>query len=406
MKLAELHKVYKKNLYIEDIDRIDVVLAVVISRKGKDKIPLWLFIVGPSGDHKTEQIKALINPKNTYLLTQITENTFVSGRGRGENDLAPKLDGKTILTPDMASLLHIHPKSKALIWAQMRDLYDGIAGKDTGMGPRDKYTNLFINWIGGSTPAIDNQILIHQTLGTRELIYRTKKIDNKSKLAEYITKNIKRKKEMRSDLKNVTSKFLNDIKFRDINISKSEHNIIRLLACYVCYMRAQGQFDEIGELLGDISVELPTRILEQFLKLFICLRNLDKDYSSDRALKILRYVMVSSVIPNRVKIMDFYFSNKDKEFSINSLSEILKVGRRIVYRELNALWNMGLLNRKTMTSFNREYYFFSLNRNHSFIKEYEKFFNHIHLSPDEKVIKNERRLRNKNGSIRTKEIRE
>ena len=43
----------------------------------------------------------------------------------------------------------------------------------SGMGSRSQYEGLKVTLMAGSTPAIDGQILVHQDLGTRELIYRT-----------------------------------------------------------------------------------------------------------------------------------------------------------------------------------------------------------------------------------------
>ena len=77
VKLKDVHEAYKKNLYVEDTKRIDVVLATALSQK-IEGIPLWLFLVGASGDMKTLQLMALQN-EDTYILHNLTSKTLVNG---------------------------------------------------------------------------------------------------------------------------------------------------------------------------------------------------------------------------------------------------------------------------------------------------------------------------------------
>ena len=52
--LSDLYLIYKKWLYLEDTKRIDIVLATYMTNQ-LEGTPIWLMLVGNSGDGKTEQ---------------------------------------------------------------------------------------------------------------------------------------------------------------------------------------------------------------------------------------------------------------------------------------------------------------------------------------------------------------
>jgi len=103
--------------------------------------------------------------------------------------LAPKLDEKFVIITDFAQILSLPPGDRAEIYAQLRDLYDGYAGKTSGMGGNSKYSGLKVTLLACSTPAVDSRILVNQNLGTRELIYRTTCSKNKDLLMDKCLKN-------------------------------------------------------------------------------------------------------------------------------------------------------------------------------------------------------------------------
>jgi len=374
--LEMVHEVYKKWLYIEDLGRVDVLLAVALSRTQKG-VPLWLFLVGASGDMKSEQINALTNPDHTFQLNQLTSKTLVSGNPLVK-DLAPELNGKLILTNDMAAMLELRSEEKAEIWAQLRDLYDGIAGKCSGTGKISRYTDIFVTWIAGSTPHIDHQILIHQTLGTRELIYRTKEKEEILKLMQRIMENSEKLEMMRAELKYITGTFLRNKEYKDREINEQVMEKLFKWSEYVCYMRAMAESDAFsGELLRDVTPEMPTRILQQLTRLYKSLMSLEDNYTDERALKIIEHVAKSSIFPIRVKVLDYLIKNP-YEHTLSNVAKYLKIGKKTTYRELNILWNMNLIFRREEEVFfgmnkdiktEKEIYYFSINSNHPFIQK-------------------------------------
>ena len=341
--LVKLHERYKELLYIEDTKRIDVVLAVALSQK-MEGIPLWLILVGASGDMKSDQLSALKN-FNSFILHNITSKTLVNGYPDKEKhpDLAPLLHKKIILIFDMAQILKLAPVEKAELWGQLRGLYDGCAGKVSGMGSQARYEGLKVTLIAGSTPAIDGQILIHQDLGTRELIYRTKGNKNKEKVMEKCFENEEFEEKIKKELTEITTDFLQKTEIRREYIPKNVLDEIKKMAIYLSFMRAPAEYDSFtNEIRNDIYPEEPTRIAKQLKRLFICLMSLSDDYPQDRALEVLWEICKSSGFPLRMKIFD-YLTSCNTELTTSYIADEIHIGKSTAKRELGALWNMGFM---------------------------------------------------------------
>lgn len=369
--LEQLHNKYKELLYIEDTKRIDVVLATALSRK-MEGIPLWLILVGASGDMKSVQLNA-IEDENVMVLHNLTSKTIVNGYADKLKfpDLAPEMDKKLIIIPDMAQILKLPPNEKAELWGQLRDLYDGLAGKLSGMGSRSKYKDLHITLLAGSTPAIDGQILVHQDLGTRELIYRTEGNKNKNDVMWKCFKNESEEKSIKEELKNITTSFIRNREIKREDISKEILEEIMNIAGYVTYMRASAEIDQYTNTLrNDVYPEEPTRISKQLKRMYICLKSLSDNYPEKKALEILWKIGKSSAFPLRIKIFE-YLLNNINEFSTSQIAEKLHIGKSTAQRELSVLWNMNLVDcRKQETNYPDKFYdYWKINKKHEFIQK-------------------------------------
>lgn len=377
--LQDLYIVYKKWLYLEDTKRIDIVLATYLTQY-LDGTPIWLIIVGNSGDGKTEQIMALNKCDNFKILHNLTSKTLVSGNPK-VNDLAPELNNKVVIIPDMAQLLQLSPQEKGELWGQLRDLYDGFAGKNSGAGKRANYDKLRITLIGCSTPKIDSQILVHQDLGTRELIYRTEDITDDFTLMKFAMRNETEEKKMRQEMCDITFNFLKDKRIIQRELEESELEELQNIALFIAQSRATAEYDSYtNELRNFVYPERPTRVVKQLKRIYMALLSLEQDYSKNRAFEILWHLAKSCAFPLRISIFehfvrDFISKNHIEEFSTSKVANTLLIGKRSAQRELFILWNMGIIHKRDAEEGNRwqitEYW--RLNVTNKFIESYLKF---------------------------------
>jgi hypothetical protein len=378
--LEQLHDIYKENLYIEDDKRIDVVLATALSNK-LSGIPIWLIIVGASGDMKSVQLNA-IRGENVALVHNLTSKTLVNGF-KDKNkfpDLAPALDGKIVIIPDMAQILKLPPNEKGELWGQLRDLYDGYAGKNSGMGSTAQYKDLKITLIAGSTPAIDSQILVHQDLGTRELIYRTKGNKEKEKVMQKCFLNEETEKEITERLEKATYNFLNNREIKRTAPSSEIEKELMKIATFIMNMRATAEFDSYtNELRNYVYPEEPTRICKQLKRLYVCLKALADDYSDEKALKILWHIGRSSAFPIRTDIFEHLFDGN--EHSTSAIAEALYIGKSSTKRECAVLEALGLITcrREPTNHPERTYDYWKINLNNPFVSS-------LNINPSMNVI--------------------
>ena len=320
---------------------------------------------------KSAQLNAIRND-DVYVLHNLTSKTLVNGyKNKKEHpDLAPALDGKIIIIPDMAQILKLPPSEKAELWGQLRDLYDGYAGKASGQGSTAKYENLKITLLAGSTPAIDGQILVHQDLGTRELIYRTKGNTNKKKVMDKCLENEEFEDKIKNELRRITLSFIENTKIKRTHIREEILEKIKRIAIYISYMRATAEVEQVSrEIRNDVYPEEPTRIVKQLKRLYVCLMSLSDDYPEERAMEILWEVAKSSSFPFRVKLHKF-LSKQETELTTSKIAEMLKMGKGTAKRELYIFWNMGLVNlRKEPTTYPDKYIdYWIINKDHKFNK--------------------------------------
>jgi len=372
--LEEVYKIYKKYFHIEDMKRIDIVLAVALSRKLKG-IPIWLLLVGPSGDMKSVQLNS-IEDDETIILHNLTSKTLVNGyRDKIKfPDLAPELDNKLVIIPDMAQILKLPPNEKGELWGQLRDLYDGLAGKMSGQGSRARYENLKVTLLAGSTPAIDGQILVHQDLGTRELIYRTKGSVRKKEVMKKCFENEEFEEKIKQELRKKTSEFLKETFIVRDFLKPQIIKELMDISIYITYMRSSAEFDSYtNELRNKVYPEEPTRIAKQMKRLYICLTNLSNDYPEERAIEILWHIAKSSAFPLRIKLFEHLLKNNNLEYSTSELSNLLHIGKSTVKREIGVLWNLNLVScrKETINSMypDRTYDYWKICKENKFIKK-------------------------------------
>lgn len=365
ISLTDLHEKYKELFYMEDTKRIDVVLAAALSSKIEGETPIWLILVGASGDMKSVQLNAL-KGFNTHFIQKITSKTLVNGFRDKEKfpDLAPVLNGKVIVIRDMASILKLNPVEKGEIWGQLRDLYDGFAGTCSGMGTDVKYEGIRTTLIAGSTPAIDGQILIHQDLGTRELLYRTSGNIQKDRAMDRCMDNEENEYAISKEINEITLRFLSKASIKRDVLSIDVKNELKHAAKYLAIMRASADIDSYEKSLrSDVTPEEPTRIIKQLKKIYVCLMSLAEDYPEKRALEIIWNLVKSSSNQNRMSLIDNFLKHPTQEFSTSDLAEILKKGKGTIQIETAILWNLGVIEcRQQETSYpDKFYYYWRLN---------------------------------------------
>lgn len=211
-RLSDVYSEFKRWLYLDSVDGIDIMLATAISQQ-IDGEPVWMFLVGPPGSAKTETLSTLSWIDNIYMTSSVTPHSLISGAAWKDNadpSLIPKLNGKVMVIKDFTSILSMRDNEKDEIFGILRDAYDGKCGKEFGNGVVRRYESRF-TVLAAVTPSIYALSSSHTALGERflkfgigdNLVHR-----DEDAIIERAISNINQETTMRDDLADVVHAFV------------------------------------------------------------------------------------------------------------------------------------------------------------------------------------------------------
>jgi len=346
--LEYVYSVVDTYLFLQDKKRIDVLLAVVLSNQIHTD-PVWLYLVGNSGDGKSATVRAMEALKNTIRVDSITKYTLASGK-KGANDLGKKLANKStlLLFPDLASMTSLNKDDKSRIWAQFRNLYDGFITRMTGNDVEVCYENCHVTMLACTTPVIRDEVLIHAQLGTRELMYDTDAQNNHTReKLKMAWENTNLKKEMEQALSYAMCNFIEHTTVDpDINITQEMYEFIVNEAIRLSSLRVYAIPDRrTGELNNLPAPEVPTRLIHQFRTLYVCLKSLSEDYTDKLCMEIITHVVNSSGNKTRYRIMETMRKN-DKWWTRPEMALYMRLGTYAVTVQLEHLYALHYIHKE------------------------------------------------------------
>lgn len=349
--LEDVYKKLRKWLFIDDTYRIDLTLAVALSNKAKDSKPIWIFIIGRSGDGKSELTMGFKNYPDTIILDRITSNTLATGKthkNKKLHDLGEDLQNGShiIIFSDLACLKSVNKDEKNEIWGQLRELYDGRINKRTGNDTMCMYDNCHVTLLACSTPDIRDEYSIHNQLGTRELCYEIEgNIESNDEKMLRAISHLGSEAEMKKDIAEIMQSY---IAAKNFTMHKPSNELTLWLfeKCKeLSVMRATARFESrTGELSGNVTWEVPTRLIQQFMLLYASFKSLSIDYPEDRFKHIVNNLILSSGELIRQRLYRFFRDNSG-QYCLDDLAEIHPHGRITIKRQCEVLAALKVLKR-------------------------------------------------------------
>ena len=167
----DVKNAYREVFYLEDDSVLDLLMATVIATYMKSN-SIWLLIVGPPSGGKSELINSFFKVPFVHEVSDMTENTFLSGMNSiKEASLLKKIGNLGCLAmKDFTSLISMRSEKREVIMAQMRHIFDGHFEKKTGNGQNPSWIGK-MNFIGGVTEAIYNVEDESSSMGRRNIHY-------------------------------------------------------------------------------------------------------------------------------------------------------------------------------------------------------------------------------------------
>jgi len=349
--LQRIKDVAHSFLMLEDDNFIDAVLAAVLSIK-LNADPLWLFLIAPSSSGKTEILRALDGHKSVYFLSSFTRNTLISGYipkddTKQDPSLLHQLNGKVIIAKDFTTVLQMRREDRQEIFAQLREVYDGMYDKAFGTGERKKWRGK-VGFIAGVTPAIERHRAVNQSLGERYIYYH---IDSSDPLlvAQMAQSKTIDKDSSRKELKKSVHAFLDmlesDRNKDNIQLSQLMSDRISNLAVFCSTARTSVDRDPYNKIIETMpDPEGPGRLVNQLSLLGICLAMVRGiDCIDEGVFDILRKVACDSIPSVRLPVIKALLATEyDKWASTSDIVQNTGMPPTTVRYQLEELPMLGL----------------------------------------------------------------
>jgi len=174
--IAEVER-YKEllgtHLEIDDMQAVEIVIAVAVSHKIPHSEMLWLRIIGASGSGKTEILRTLLSQEGYCTAVEsITPGAirrgYVAKKGTEvEKPLLERLRGSLVITKEFAVVLTKDRDTQKEIFGLLRGVHDGYLDADYGSEQGHLHQETHFDWILGTTYWVLRQQQLETLLGSR-----------------------------------------------------------------------------------------------------------------------------------------------------------------------------------------------------------------------------------------------
>lgn len=353
---ASVESTFNKWLLIADQGYIRLILAVVIANILKGD-PFWLFIVAPPGGTKTEPLRALGKIPGIYPISDLTEQTFISGdRQNKKASLLLRLPSQSILVlKDFTTVLSMHPDKRGSILSQLREIYDGHYSKDFGTGERKEWKGK-LGFIAGVTAAVDRHYSVYQVLGERFLQYRPLQ-PNRILVAKRAMENNGREAEMRQELQEAALQYVTNLTIPNTPPDVPERFTDRIAAlAHLAATGRSGVFRE-GHSTREIELipdpELPTRIAKQLRIMATALAVMNNGEYGELDYGLLYKIAMDSIPKTRRTVLQTLYESAD-QIETATVATAIGYPTNTTRRILEDLTGLGLVQRQSQGAGNAD----------------------------------------------------
>ena len=355
--LDKLKEVIEKWLILENLNIVDVITAVYVANKF-DSDPLWLLLIAPHSNAKTELLRGFDGHKDAYFISNITPSTLVSGQvvkcKRPEPSLLPKLNDKLVIMKDFTTILSMRSEQQQEILAQLREAYDGKYTKIFGNGKEITWEGRF-GLVGACTPVYDNHYGVIGSMGERFILYRTD-TKNGYEMGMQAQRVVGQEKKMREEIKTAMHRFISQFESLDnVHIETSEdikQKIVNL-ACFCAYARCPVERDRYDRTIKyEPLPEGPARLVKQLIQIGAAIALVNEKHGIDNEVYQTVKKIGRDLVPmQRIRIIKNVWGSGATEINrewikIVDVAEAINMPGATVKILLEDLMAVGIMNRK------------------------------------------------------------
>lgn len=170
--LGEVENALGEHFEIVDWMGVEIIVAVTAAHYAPGEM-LWFREIGASRSGKTELLRAISRHKDTAKMEALTPAALRGGLKEAPKMLK-RIDGKLVVTKDLAPLLTKSRESRNEIFGLLRPIKDGELVADYGSSEGNLSQKVKFDWIVATTPVFEQYRQLESLLGERFIDMRWK----------------------------------------------------------------------------------------------------------------------------------------------------------------------------------------------------------------------------------------
>jgi len=343
--LEAAHATFKKWLGEDyDTDVLDAVLAAGAAERLTGD-PLWLLVISGPGNAKTETVQALGGAGAHVTSTITSEGALLSASPRGgqaTGGLLRKLGNRGLLViKDVTSLLSMDMRSRGLVLAALREVYDGKWERNVGVhGGRTLTWTGRVGVVGACTTAWDTAHGVIAVMGDRFVIVRADSNVGRTGAARMAIGNTGQEVAMRTELAMAVGGLVTGAGTDEYQLALAETDRLIKLANIVTWTRTGVERNYKGQVVDSHAAEMPTRFAKQLTMLVRGAVAIG--FSPPAAMRLAARCARDSISPLRRRILFDIAAHPDAR--PREVARRIVRPRETVRQELQALSILGVLN--------------------------------------------------------------
>ena len=221
---------------IPDEVGFNIVMACAVAHHIPGEM-LWVRVYGGSRSGKTELLRAIAEHEDSAKMEVITPAAIRGGLEDGSR-LLRRINGKLVITKDLASMLTSKRELRNEVFGLMRNVKDGELVSDFGTEEGYIYQQAKFDWIIGTTPVFAQYRTMEDLLGSRFIDMKWQAID-REEMALRALENDANLPNIRQEMAEVTARFIDQSKSKPIpDLDGDTKNLIMCLADLTARLRS------------------------------------------------------------------------------------------------------------------------------------------------------------------------
>ncbi len=268
--LSEVVATLRRYFEIVDWQGVELILAVAVAHYAPGEM-LWFREIGPSRSGKTELLRAISEHSDCAKMEAITPAALRGGFKKGPK-LLERINGKLVITKDLATLLTTRKDARTEIFGLLRPIKDGELVSDFGSDEGYLPQKVKFDWIVATTPIFEQHRQLESLLGERFIDLRWRP-GNREEMAYQAGTNNPYLESIRAELAtNVCSLMQRAKTSSSETLSESEVRIISGFGDKTARLRTPVQRDRLRNLVSYPEPEIGTDLTQGFCRLVQGLR--------------------------------------------------------------------------------------------------------------------------------------